>query len=55
MTIKEKIVEMMQRAGYDFMTACEEAERMIQEFRRSSRLQSRYFIKGGGAFTVRKG
>lgn len=46
MTIKEQIVEKFRAAGYDFWTACEEADKAIAEFKSSGEAQKTFGIKG---------
>lgn len=59
MTVKEQMVELLREAGYDFMTACEEADKFIQqELRAWERGEvpqvNRYEIRGTGkTLTVR--
>jgi len=35
MSIKEQIVEKLRAAGYDFLTACEDASTIMREFKES--------------------
>ena len=44
-TVKETIVAALQRAGYDTVTACEHAQRKIQELKASP--AGRYRITAG--------
>lgn len=43
MTVKEQIVEIMREEGYDFIRACEEADRVMAKLRKSER-QSMIFV-----------
>lgn len=47
MTVKEQIVEKMRACGYDFMTACEEADKTIAEFLASGKEQTTFGIMCG--------
>ena len=54
MSVKEQIIRMMQEAGHGFVTACEEADRVIQDFLSSESPQRTYFITNGGSFTLKR-
>lgn len=52
MSVREQIIEMMQDAGYDVFTACEEADRIIAEFRASDQKEMKVTIRHGSGFTL---
>jgi hypothetical protein len=47
-------VEVIRRAGYDFITACEMYEKIKAEFMSSPDKRKTYHIKQGGSFTLQK-
>ena len=48
LTTKEKIVEAIREAGYDFVSACEEADKVIKEFLESKDNKRKYIMKHTG-------
>ena len=52
MSAKEQIIKLMQEAGYDLFTACEEYERIKSDFLASGDYKHTYYIRGGGKFTL---
>lgn len=46
MTVKEQIVEKIRAAGYDMFTACEEASRIIAEFKASGKDRMEFGVMG---------
>lgn len=51
MTIKEQLVEIIRKQGYDFVSACELADNYIKEFKASGKHQQRYAV-GRTIFTL---
>ena len=59
MSVKETIIEKMRAAGYDMITASEEATRAIREFLASGKKEHTLSIRGANgkavdAFTLRR-
>jgi len=48
LTTKEKLVEAIREGGYDFVSACEESDKVIKEFLESKDSKRRYIIKHTG-------
>ena len=46
MTVKEQIVERVRACGYDFITACEFADKTIADFKAGGRLSETFGIMG---------
>lgn len=57
MTIKEEIVRRAQAAGFDFISACEIATKVLVEFRTSGKSRESFVVGRGGKaqyFELRK-
>ena len=52
-SVKEKIVEIIQSEGYDLFTACEMADNCIKEFMSSKDRKATYYV-GKSSFTLIK-
>jgi len=52
--VKETIVELLRKEGYDFITACEIANNTIKEFKNSGKKKARYVFKSGTSITLQK-
>ncbi len=48
MSVKEQIIEKMRVAGFDFLTACEEATRCIREFLASGESSRTVYVIASG-------
>jgi len=53
-TAKDKIVDLLREAGYDFFTASEIATETIREFKASGKKRQRYYLKNGVSFVIQK-
>jgi hypothetical protein len=52
---KEKLVEHIRKGGYDFVSACEEADRVITEFLNSKdKKRVYYFRHSNGAVELKR-
>lgn len=54
MTVKERLVEIIQSAGYDMLTACELAEQVIREVKQDTRRKIVYYV-GNVEIIIKKG
>ena len=52
-TLKEKIVEICQQSGYDFISSCEMATDTIKRFKESGEKKKTFYI-GKMSFTLKK-
>lgn len=52
--VKDQIADSLRKDGYDFMSAYEEADRVIKEFVASGRTEATYTSKGGTVITLRR-
>lgn len=51
---KDKIVDILREAGYDFFTASEIATETIREFIASGKKRQRYYLKNGVSFVLQR-
>jgi len=51
-TAKDKIVDILRGAGYDFITASEIATETLREFEASGKERQRYYLKNGVSFVI---
>jgi predicted Fe-Mo cluster-binding NifX family protein len=51
---KDKIVDILREAGYDFITASEIATDTIREFKASGKKRQRYYLKNGVSFVIQR-
>ena len=50
---KEILVEKMMEAGYDFVTTCEELDRVFKEFKKSGSKKATYHLRNNSlSFTL---
>lgn len=54
-SIKEKLVQIIQSAGYDMLTACELADKYLQEIKADKRRKIVYYIGNRKIIINKKG
>ena len=58
MTVKEQLVKILQKVGYDFITACESADETITEVKSKPDGIYKYYVDGENVtytITIKKG
>ena len=53
-SIKDRIADSLRSEGFDFMSAYEEAHRVIAEFVASGKPEATYRTRGGSTITLKK-